>query len=225
MALQTIPEQVQSTANIRSEVMRLTARSIGELKHELPLEYHGLIQAFEEVECNKLPEHGPHDHEINTGDKAPPFLPIYNLSQDRLDVLKHYLEEMLRKGWIRYSKSSAGAPIIFIPKPDGTLRLCVDYRALNSMTVKDRYPLPLIGEILDRLSGAQMFTKLDLRDAYHRIRIKEGHEWKTAFRTRYGLFEYLLVMPFGLSNAPATFQAHINNILANWKRGTSFLLL
>ena len=99
-----------------------------------------------------------------------------------------------------------------MPKSDNFLRLCVDYRALNKVTVKNRHPLPLINETLDRLTGAKIFTKLDLRDAYHRIRIKRGDEWKTAFRTRYGHWEYT-VMPFGLTNAPATFQAYINEAL------------
>jgi hypothetical protein len=126
--------------------------------------------------------------------------------------LREYLQDSLRNGWIRESTSPAGAPILFTPKKDGELRLCVDYRALNKLTIKNRYPLPLIGEILDRLVGAKVFTKLDLRNAYHRIRIREGDEWKTAFRTRYGHFEYL-VMPFGLANAPATFQAYINQAL------------
>jgi len=94
------------------------------------------------------------------------------------------------------------------------MRLCVDYRGLNRITVKNRYPLPLISEMLDRLSNCKLFTKLDLRDAYHRLRIKEGDEWKTAFKTRYGHYEYL-VMPFGLANAPASFQAYINRALGN----------
>jgi hypothetical protein len=106
-----------------------------------------------------------------------------------------------------------GAPILFVPKKDRGLRLCVDYRGLNKVTIKNQYPLPLINKTLDRLIGARIFTKLNLKDAYHRIRIREGHEWKTAFRTRYGHFEYL-VMPFGLANAPATFQAYINTSLA-----------
>ena len=128
-------------------------------------------------------------------------------------MLREYLRDALAKGWIRESSSPAGAPILFAPKKDGELRLCVDYRGLNKITKKNRYPLPLIGEILDRLSKAKVYTKLDLRNAYHRIRIREGDEWKTAFRTRYGHFEYL-VLPFGLTNAPATFQAYINRALA-----------
>jgi hypothetical protein len=118
--------------------------------------------------------------------------------------LKAYLDKALQNGWIQRSTSEARAPILFVLKKDGTLRLCVDYRGLNEITVKNRHPLPLISETLDRLIGAAWFTTLDLKDAYHRIPIKPADRWKTAFRTRYGHFEYC-VMPFGLTNALATF--------------------
>src|SRR2546423_2800617 len=144
--------------------------------------------------------------------KHPPYGPLYPLSPAELEALREYLEENLRKGFIRLSKSPAGAPILFVPKHDGTLRLCVDYRGLNGITIKNRYPLPLISEIMDRVSGATWFSKIDLKDAYYRIRIKVGDEWKTAFRTRYGHYEFL-VMPMGLTNAPAAFQAYINHAL------------
>ena len=140
--------------------------------------------------------------------------PIYALSAEELRVLREYLDKYLARGWIRKSESPAGAPILFVPKKDGGLRLCVDYRALNKVTIKNRHPLPLISETLDRLGGAAVYTKLDLRDAYHRIPIAEKDIWKTAFRTRYGHFEYT-VMPFGLTNAPATFQAYINKALGD----------
>jgi len=119
-------------------------------------------------------------------------------------VLRDYIEDALQKGWIRHSTSPAGSPILFVLKKDATLRLYVDYRGLNSVTIKDRCPLPLIRETLDRMTGACYYTTLNLKDAYNRIRIQPGDEWKTAFCTRYGHFEYL-VMPFSLTNAPATF--------------------
>ena len=114
------------------------------------------------------------------------------------------MAEALDRGWIRESSSPAGAPILFVPKKGGELRLCIDYQGLNRLTIKNRYPLPLIGELMDRLSKAKCYTKLDLQNAYHRIRIREGDEWKMAFRTRYGYFEYQ-VLPFGLANTLATF--------------------
>lgn len=167
---------------------------------------------FDEAKAGELPDLGGVEHSIDTTD-PPPYGPLYNLSETQLEALRDYLANAIKKRWIRPSVSPAGAPILFVPKKDGGLRLCVDYRGLNKVTVKNRHPLPLIDETLDRLVGAKVFTKLDLKDAYHRIRIREGHEWKTAFRTRYGHFEYL-VMPFGLANAPATFQAYINTAMA-----------
>jgi len=126
---------------------------------------------------------------------------------------KKNLEGMLRMGKIRPSKSPAGAPILFVPKPHGhSLRLCVDYPRLNKVMIINRYLLPLMNELRDRVQGAKIFTKIDLKWGYNLIRIKEGDEWKTAFRTRYGLYEYL-VMPFGLANVPVMFQNMINEVL------------
>ncbi len=130
-----------------------------------------------------------------------------------LETLKAYIKNNLASKFIRLFKSSAGAPILFDKKSDGSLRLCVDYQGLNNLTLKNQYPLLLVGESLDWLDWAQHFTQLDMTNAYHQIRIKKGDEWKTAFRTRYGYFEYQ-VMPFGLTNAPAMFQGYINKILA-----------
>ena len=129
-----------------------------------------------------------------------------------MQELREYLDVNLRKGFIWPLTLLAGAPILFVPKKNGKLRLIVDYRRLNAITNKNRYPLPLINEIPDKLQAAKWYTKLDLQGAYNLIRIKEGKEWKTTFRTRFGLFKYL-VMPFGLTNAPASFQALINDLL------------
>jgi hypothetical protein len=167
------------------------------------------LAGYEDVANNDaadtLPEHHGSDHaiEIEEGLTVSYGL-LYNLSSKELEVLREYLVEAKRLGWIRDSTSLAGAPILFVLKKDGTLRLCVDYRGLNKITKKNRLALPLISETLDCLGGAVVFTKLDMKNAYYRIRIKRGDEWKTAFRTRYGYFEYM-VMPFGLTNAPATF--------------------
>ena len=127
-----------------------------------------------------------------------------------MEVVKKYIDEHLGKGFIRPSSSSAAVPVLLVRKPGGGLRFCVDYRALNSITIKNPYPIPLINETLGKLSQAKNFTKLDVISAFNRMRIKEGHEWTPAFNTRYGQFEYL-VMPFGLCNAPGTFQSFINN--------------
>jgi hypothetical protein len=180
----------------------------------LPTKYEKYRHVFDKAKAERLPPHRPGlDHEIllKPGFK-PPWGPIYNLSEEELGILKDYLEKMLRLGMIRRSKSPAAASLLFAGKKDGSYRPCADYRGLNSGTIPNRYPIPLISEILNRLGQAVVFTKLDLRNAYHLIRIKEGHEWMTAFRTRFGLFEYL-VLPFGLSNGPATFQAYIDQCL------------
>jgi hypothetical protein len=181
---------------------------------QIPEAYHRWKHMFEKPTGKAaLPEHRPYDAEIILEEgKTPPFLPIIPLSKPQLDEVKAYLDENMAKGYIRKSDSPAGFPILFVPKKDGSLRLCVDYRKLNAITRKNRYPLPSIKELRDRLTGARYFTSLDLREGYYQVRMKKGEEWKTAFRTRYGHYEYR-VMPFGLTNAPATFQALINDVL------------
>ena len=180
------------------------------IPEEYMTKYRKLFQQEHET---GLPKHQPWDHEIKLKDgTTPKFFPIYPLNQQQLQTLREYLEENLGNGYIRPSVSPAGYPFFFVPKKNGKERPVIDYRQLNDITIKNRYPLPLITELRDRLQGARWFTKLDLFGAYNLIRIKEGDEWKTAFRTRYGHYEYL-VMPFGLTNAPATFQALINDVL------------
>ena len=180
----------------------------------IPVEYKEYEELFQERSDNEaLPKHQPWDHVIPLEEgKSPPFGPIYQMSADELELLKEYIDENLRKRFIRPSKSPAGSPLLWVPKKDGSKRACVDYRALNNITIKDRYALPLINELHDRIRGSKVYTKLDFRGAFNLIRIKEGEEWKTAFRTRYGLFEYL-VMPFGLTNAPASMQRLSNDAL------------
>ena len=136
--------------------------------------------------------------------KQPLFGPIYSLGLVELETLKTYIKTNLANGFIQPSKSPIEALILFDRKPDGSLRLCVDYWGLNNLTIKNQYPLSLIDKSLDWHGRAKQFTQLDLTNAYHWMRIYEGDEWKTAFRTQYSHFEYQ-VMPFGLSNAPATF--------------------
>ena len=173
---------------------------------EVPAEYSDYNNVFSAENAAELPENtGINEHAIELEEgKQPPFGPIYSLGPVELETLKTYIETNLANGFIRPSKSPAGAPILFDRKPDRSLRLCVDYRGLNNITIKNRYLLPLIGKLLDWLGRARRFTQLDLTNAYYWMRICEGDEWKTAFRTRYGYFEYQ-VMPFGLSNAPAIF--------------------
>ncbi|WRX07827.1 Reverse transcriptase domain - like 3 [Theobroma cacao] len=128
-----------------------------------------------------------------------------------LKELKVQLKELVDKGFIRPSTSLWGAPILFVKKKNGTLRLCIDYRQLNKMTIKNKYPLPRIDDLFDQLHGATVFSKVDLRSGYHQLRIKEQDVPKTAFRTQYGHYEFL-VMPFGLTNAPTVFMDLMNRV-------------
>ena len=183
----------------------------------IPLEYAEFTDVFKDKEIPQLPPHRPGiDHEIPLAPGSKPFYGlIYNLSETELRHLKEYIERMLAQGWIRPSKSPFGSPILFVKKPDGSLRLVVDYRKLNAMIIKNRYLLPLISELLNRIKNVKYYPKLDLRDAFNQLRIALSDDWKTAFRMRYSHFEYL-VMPFGLTNAPASMQAYANDCLHDY---------
>lgn len=179
-----------------------------------------ILEDFKDVFPDKLPIGLPPqrdvDHEIILfpGVKPPSRAP-YRMSVKELEELKKQLDENLKHGFIRPSRSPFGSPVLFVKKKDGSMRLCVDYRALNKITVKNKYPLPLISDLLDQLQGAKIFSKIDLRSGYHQIRIAENDISKTAFRTRYGHFEFL-VLPFGLTNAPATFMHLIQKIFHSY---------
>lgn len=167
-------------------------------------------------ELEDLPPHRPYDLDIKVIKNKPlPFGPLYPMSREELKVLREWLDENLRKGFIRPSSSPTAAPVLFVKKSDGGLRFVVDYRALNAITEKDRYPLPLTKELLMNLKGMRYFSKIDIVWAFNNLRIKEGQEWLTAFRTRFGLYE-TLVMPFGLTGAPATWQRFINDTLRDY---------
>jgi hypothetical protein len=160
-----------------------------------------------------LPPRRDVDHKIElTPGARPSIRPTYAMSAKELEELSSQLNELTKQGFIRPSKAPYASPVLFVKKKDGSMRMCVDYRALNQATIKNKYPLPRIDELFDRLAGAKYFTKLDLRSGYHQIRIAEEDIEKTAFRCRYGHYEYL-VMPFGLTNAPATFMHLMNTIL------------
>jgi len=182
----------------------------------IPEAYRDFADVFEDRTEHYLPEHSKWDHEIPLEPgKQPKFGPIYALTKQEAKSLDEYIEKNLKRGYIRPSTSPAGHPVLFVPKKNGKLRLCVDYRTLNAITIKNRYPLPLASELQDKLAKAKIFTTCDLQEGYYHVRIKEGDEWKTAFRTRRGLYEYL-IMPFGLTNAPASFQTMINEILREY---------
>jgi transposase InsO family protein len=171
-------------------------------------------EVFSKDRAASLPPHRVFDCDIPLHPNAKlPHGKVYQLTEPETDVLEKYITDNLASGLIRPSTSPASSPCFFVKKKDNSLRLCVDYRKLNDITVKNRYPLPLISDLIRSLHSAKHFSALDLRNGYHLIRIKEGDEHKTAFNTKFGLFEYL-VMPFGLANAPSIFQAMMNNIFA-----------
>ena len=179
-----------------------------------------VLEEFTDVMPNQLPKVLPprrsvdHEIELLPGVKPPAKGP-YRMAPPELAELRKQLDELLQAGFIRPSKAPFGAPILFQRKHDGSLRLCVDYRALNKVTVRNKYPIPLIADLFDQLSQAKYFSKLDLRSGYHQVRIAEGDEPKTTCVTRYGAFEFL-VMPFGLTNAPATFCTLMNQVFHDY---------
>ena len=164
---------------------------------------------FEKGKSERFPEPRPYNHAINLKDTfVPKNFSLYSLSPQDQKTLDEFIDDNLRKGYIRPSKSPMASPFFFVGKKDGSSRPCQDYRYLNEHTVKDAYPLPLISDLMTKLKGAKVFTKLDLRNGYNNVRIKDGDQWKAAFKTNRGLFEPM-VMFFGLCNSPATFQ-HYN---------------
>lgn len=178
----------------------------------VPKQYHQFRDVFSKESFDQLPDRKPWDHAIELKAGSEPFRSkIYPLSPNEQEELDAFLEENLKSGRIQPSKSPMASPVFFVKKKDGSLRLVQDYRKLNDMTIKNSYPLPLISDIISKLKEAKYFTKLDVRWGYNNVRIKEGDEWKAAFRTNRGLFEPL-VMFFGLTNSPATFQTMMNDI-------------
>nr|GFB30546.1 putative reverse transcriptase domain-containing protein [Tanacetum cinerariifolium] len=140
---------------------------------------------------------------------APVARAPYRLAPSGMKDLSELLKELSDKGFIRPSSSPWGAPVLFVKKKDGSFRMCIDYQELNKLTVKNRYPLPRIDDLLDQLQGSSVYSKIDLRSSYHQLRVREEDVPKTAFRTRYGHYE-LQVMPFGLTNAPVVFMDLMN---------------
>lgn len=176
-----------------------------------------IVEEFEDVLIDEIPDELPPFRDVNfeinlKTDEPPPVRPVIRLSTSELQELKRQLQLLLEKGLIRPSSSPYGAPVFFVKKKSGELRMVCDYRALNKITIKDSNPLPLINEALDQVSGATIFSQIDLIGAYHQIRVREMDIPKTAIRTRYGSFEWT-VLCFGLTNAPATFTRLLTSLL------------
>ncbi|KAA3460485.1 DNA/RNA polymerases superfamily protein [Gossypium australe] len=177
------------------------------------------VKEFADVFPEELPGLPP-DREVEFGiDLLPGTAPVsiapYRMAPKELVELKAQIQELLDRGFIRPSVSPWGAPVLFVKKKDGTMRMCIDYRQLNKLTIKNKYPLPRIDDLFDQLKGAAVFSKIDLRSGYHQLKVKEADIHKTAFRTRYGHYEFL-VMPFGLTNAPAAFMDMMNRVFQQY---------
>jgi hypothetical protein len=178
-----------------------------------------IVSEFLNVFPEELPGMPP-DHEIKfvielVPGTAPIFKRPYRMATNQLAELKEQLQELLDKGYVHPSSSPWGEPIFFVPKKDGTQRMCVDYRSLNEVTIKNKYPLPRIDDLFDQLKGACIFSKIDLRSGYHQLKIRATDVPKTAFITRYGLYEYM-VMSFGLTNAPTYFMYLMNKVFMEY---------
>ncbi|GBG89579.1 hypothetical protein CBR_g49368 [Chara braunii] len=213
---------VVSAASMRASIIRDDIEEMGVcFLHALPPRDASSTDSSSDPRITELLDaysdvfEGPHGvvpdrpirHEIILEDGAvPPRGCIYRMSEEELSVLRAQLDDLLEKGWIRPSSSPYGAPVLFVRKKNKDLRLCIDHRKLDAQTIRNAGPLPRIDDLLERLGGAQFFSKLDLKSGYHQLEIRKEDRYKTAFKTRYGHFEWL-VMSFGLTNAPATFQA------------------
>jgi len=211
-------KQINALAARRLLERGATAYLLTMIDHQeraLKVEDVPVVQEFVDVFPPELPGLPP-PREVEFRIENPPGTePVskapYRMAPAELKELRAQLDDLIRKGFIRPSTSPWGAPVLFVKKKDGTLRLCIDYRELNKLTIKNKYPLPRIDDLFDQLQGCTTFSKIDLQSGYHQLRIYEADIHKTAFRSRYGHYEFV-VMPFGLTNAPAAFMDMMNRV-------------
>ncbi|GBG60189.1 hypothetical protein CBR_g3433 [Chara braunii] len=207
---------------LEEQVFVAYVRPVTQPKEEKPMDpaIAKLLEEFTDLakpRTGVVPRPIQHRIEIEPGSRTLKGA-VYRMSPRELEELRKQLDELLEKGWIRPSSFPFGAPFLFVPKKKGDLRMCIDYRGMNAITVKNAEPLPRIDDLLDRVQGCRYFSKIDLKSGYHQIEVHPDDEYKTTFRTRYGHYEFI-VMPFGLTNAPVTFQRCMNDLFRPWLDG------